>query len=201
MSTVDSASVFTWVCDTTSGSVRIISTGLASGKGLADLISFTSGGWKQMTVTVNVSNADGTGAATTAASAWAGNSVVVDNDGLTAGQAVAGTIYIVTTNSNASYLLDANRAAVVVKPGATLTAASGGSGAVSGNSANHLWIEGALDGNAQGFDGVWFSAVNFSVLHNVLITNPYNGTNGRLARGPGGRDRASQPSPRSTPPP
>ncbi len=161
----DSAGAFNWFCDNTNP-VTMISTGLADGKYLSDLIDFTSGAWKQLSVTVTDGGAT---YGTTPASTWWNNPIIADNDG--GALAISGNVYIVTTSTpGAGYTIQSDNIAMVIQPGIIMQGPKLGiSTAVVATSAGRkfLWLEGSID--ASGDDvGVFWSPV-FSVLRDVQI--------------------------------
>ena len=168
----DSMSIFAWTCDSSSSPVRMISTGLADGKYLSDLIDFTSGAWKQLSVTVTDG---GTTYGTTPASTWWNNPIIADNDG--GALATSGNIYIVTTSTpGAGYSLQSDKIAMLIQPGITMQGPGTGSAVVTTGFAvtKFLWLEGSID--ASGDDvGVFWSPV-FSVLRGVQIDGADTGT-------------------------
>ncbi len=164
ITTVDALGAFDWACDD-SGTVFVYSTGLKSGKKLADLLS--TSGWLTNYVTISKS---GTATYQSDALAWwtnpvhdmstvtealgtiiAGAAVGVDNgvsgalDVVTLTEASA-IYYIGTSRSTVGYNLTASKSAVVVKPGATLTYAWSGRN-------NIVTATGVVGNGAPGFVG------------------------------------------------
>ncbi len=161
----DDLGAFDWVCDASIGTARMISTGLADGKHLSDIIDFTTEGFRPNAVTVS----DSLGVwGSTPASVWWTNPVVVNNSGgaLTVADS---TVYLVTSDPGAFWLLQADKLTLVVQPGVTLTASSNAA-VVIGNIADYLWIEGGIDATGRG-NGAILSSVRFSVLNNVAVSN------------------------------
>ena len=169
----DARGAFDWTCDDTTGSVKFLSAGIKDTKNLSDLLDFSSASWKANAVTV-YSGATAYGA--TPSTAWWTNPVVADNDGISAGQAVSGTIYIVNAASPAAtYLIDRGKVGFVIKPGVTLQ----GTGTTNEMiiyfpSANFAWLEGAV--NADGdYSAVYLEGVKFSTLRNIKADNANSG--------------------------
>jgi len=134
-------------------------------KNLSDLIDFATPGWKNNTVTV----LDGaTKLFSTASSAWWSNPVVIDNDG--GSLLTSGTVYLVTTDPNSNYILDASNIALVVKPGVTLTGSGGGKDNIWVDTKNFLWLEGKLEATGQE-QGIFLDFIKFSVLRTVEVNN------------------------------
>ena len=181
----DALDAFNWVCDGTVNPVRMVSTGLKSGKFLSDLIDFSLARWKSNSVTVN----DGlTDILTTAGTAWWDNPIVADNDGGSLPD--SGTIYIVNADPNAAYTLAADKVGLVIRPGITLHGAGSGGSVVSANSRNFLWIEGTIDAKGDG-DGIVLFGSRFSVLRGVRVSNGiYRNVNLRAGSGPSSSNKA-----------
>ncbi len=160
LSAYDALGVFQWTCDDNLGSVRIISTGLAPGARLSDLIDFSGPGWRANSVTVLDG---GLPYAATVSSNWWTNALVVDNDG--GSLSTSGTIYLATQSANAAYTMDADRVGLVVEPSVTLKGPGAGTGSivVFADSRTFIWFEGKV--NAAGDDGALrWTAVDFSVI-------------------------------------
>ena len=168
LAATDALGAFDWTCDGSTDPVRMVSTGLADDKNLSDLLDFTTPGWLSNSVTVT-----GTGAGlpfTTASSAtWWSNTVTEDNDGIASG-AVAGTVYIVTTDPTAVYVIDASNVALVIKPGVTMSGPGTNVYVIDASSQNFLWIEGTIDATGD-HTGIHWEGVKFSVLRNVEASN------------------------------
>ena len=171
LTATDSLGAFEWACVSASPDVKFVSTSLNSNKNLSDLIDFTSTPptWKSLTVTAMESGSAIISAGTTA---WADNTITVDNDGGALG--TEGTIYTVTSNPDASFSITADKVALVVEPGLSIKGnsltASDTSSDVSADTVNFIWIEGSIDA-ANDFNGIYLDTVHFSVLRNVEILN------------------------------
>ncbi len=170
----DALGIFDWTCDGSTNPVQMVSTGLKDGKNLSDLIDFTTPAWKQNAVTVSDG---GTVYLATGSSTWWTNPIVADNDGLAAGQAVAGNIYIVNAASpTATYVIDQSKVGLVIKPGVTLQGtATTGETIISASSVNFFWIEGSIDIIGDNL-GVLLTSVKFSSLRNIETNNANAGT-------------------------
>ncbi|MDH5727622.1 MAG: right-handed parallel beta-helix repeat-containing protein [Gammaproteobacteria bacterium] len=158
----DSLSALVWVCDDSGTTTVFYSSGLADGKYLSDLIDFTTDTWKDIQLTVTESAA--TVYTSKAGMKWWTNPIVVDNDGMTASTAVAGTIYLVKSNPAAAYTLDAEKTALVVQSGVTAVST------IYANNQNFLWLEGTIDATGN-FAAIDFSSTKFSVARNVTLSN------------------------------
>ncbi len=169
----DTLGVFDWVCDDSTGSALLVSTGLKNGKHLSDLLNFTTPGWLSNSVTVT-----GTGAAlpfATTATQWWSNPVANAGTGLDLD--TSGNIYIVTEDLGYNFALRDSQIGLVIQPGVTFTpVAEGfrteGIGIGNGNS-RFSWFEGTVDcGTLSGgtITGVRMGGT-FNVLRNVTAVN------------------------------
>jgi parallel beta-helix repeat protein len=107
-------------------------------------------------------------AGTTRLTVWWTNPVVVNNSADTL-NVTDSTIYLVTSDPGAFWLVQADKLTLVVQPGVALTASSGAA-VVIGNIADYLWIEGGIDATGR-VNGVILAAVRFSVLNNLTVNN------------------------------
>ncbi len=160
----DSLGAFAWSCDGSTNPVRMVTKALNSGKYLSDLIDFTTTAWKQNAVTVYDG---GTAYNSTSAAIWWTNPVILNNSG--GNLSTAGTIYTVNSNPSLSYVINANKVGLVIKPGSMVTATT--SDVISVITKTFVWIEGAVDGGAFASRGVLLDTVNFSVLRNIAVKN------------------------------
>jgi len=168
LSATDVLGAFNWLCDDSTGVARMISTGLREGKYLSDLIDWTVNPPVWIPNTVLVEN-NGMQYAASETSVWWGNPIEVDNDG--GSLATEGTIYVVTTNADASYTLDADRIGFVIQPGMILrNSVSVGTGMIYALQQYYMWLEGDIDatGNWAGMQLAW---VHSLVLSNVKVAN------------------------------
>ncbi|MGB5395976.1 MAG: right-handed parallel beta-helix repeat-containing protein, partial [Gammaproteobacteria bacterium] len=167
LSATDALGAFNWVCDNSIGTARMISTGLADGKYLSDLIDFTTPGFKANAVTVS----DSIGVwGVTPSTAWWSNPVVVNNAGGNL-SATDSTIYLVTSDPGITWGLLEDKLALVAQPGVTLTASGGiSSSVVRSSTSDDLWFEGNIDATGKS-EGVSLLVVRFSVLNNVIANN------------------------------
>ncbi len=164
----DDIGAFDWSCDASTNPVRMVSTGLKHGKNLSDLIDFDAPAWKANSVTVR---ADGAVYGNTPSSVWWTNPMVVDNNGMTAGEMnAAGTIYLVTADATGSYVFGADKQALVIRPGATLSGPGPSGIVISAQSRSHIWIEGSINA-VNDLTGVSWNGVVFSVLRNTAVSN------------------------------
>jgi hypothetical protein len=182
----DALAAFDWECDGSTNPVRLVSTGLADGANLSDLIDFGTAAFKanQLTVFEN-----GVAWGVSASTVWWSNPLAIDNDGGTL--ATASTIYLVTGNPAASYTIGADRVGLVIQPGATLSGPGTSPAVISlNNSLNdfgYFWLEGAIDGSVHDH-AVILTQARFSTLRNVSTSNGdtgielSGGTRNRLVR-------------------
>ena len=80
LTATDNLGAFDWICDDSTGTARLISTGLKQGMYLSDLIFFDviSSAWNENTLTVND---NGTPIFTTVSAVWWSNPISVNNLG------------------------------------------------------------------------------------------------------------------------
>ena len=163
----DDLSAFNWICDDSTGTARFISTGLADGKYLSDLIDFTSLGFKSNGVTVYEA---GVRWAIAPASTWWTNSIGAMNLPGNRSLSTQSSIYVITASSVvASYSIFADKIALVVQPGITLGGPAAG-GEVIYTVGHYLWIEGSMDASSD-VTGVTLSNTSFAKLWNVSVKN------------------------------
>ena len=170
----DSRNAFAWRCDGNTDPVRMISTELADGKYLSDLIDFASGSWRNISVTVRE---NGTVYGTAPASAWWGNPIVVDNDGGVL--ATVGNIYIVKSSALTNrYEINNDKIALVVQPGVTMQGPQLGDSIIITNSRRRfIWFEGKIDASGDS-EGIGWNT-DFSVLRGVEVYNADTGSSPR----------------------
>lgn len=163
----DDLGAFNWKCEVSNGTAQFISTGLADGKNLSDLIDFATPAFKSNKVSVNL---NGSPWNATPSSVWWSNQVALSNSAGSLSN--ASTIYLVTAQPNPAYdyTLDADKVALVVQPGLNLSGPGNGSYVISSSNYNFLWIEGAVNATND-YKAVVLSYVNFSVLRNVSAYN------------------------------
>ena len=174
----DALGAFDWSCDDSTGTVRLISTGLKKGKGLADLIDFSVPGWKKNSLTVY----EGAEASSVSLSTnWWSNPLAVDNDG--GSLDTAGIIYVVTNDAlDAGYIINASSVALVGQPGLVINGPGGGASSYVisadgslGEARDFLWVEGTVDAAGDN-KGVYWHTVRFSALRNITADSADTGT-------------------------
>lgn len=163
----DSENAFDWICDDSTGSVRVISTGLRAGMYLSDLIDWTASPpqWKEMTVTAT----DGTVDDTSDASSWWTNTIVEDNDG--GGFYTPSEIIVVTSATpGGDYTLGADRIGIVSEPGVTMPGGDSGGAVISAEERYFLWVEAQIDAASDNYGvGMVSGTSNFAVLRGVTV--------------------------------
>ncbi len=197
LSMTDALGAFVWRCRLSAPGIAFVSTGLADGKGLGDLLTGATG-WHPNHVTLH-----GGPPAASAPAAWWPNPVVplpdnsagaalaldgVDDDGAGPDAAFGpGTIFVLDANrASAGYNLGLDGAALVVREGEALR--YNGAATVTCNTANgelaganarclvaagaqrHLWLEGAFVSASAGTPsdrGIYLDGVAASRLHRV----------------------------------
>jgi parallel beta-helix repeat protein len=172
LTAADDLGAFNWVCDVdaTTGTARLISTKLVDGKNLSDLIDFTgSGSFKPNKVTVY---SDGSAWNETPSTAWWTNTVEINNSG---GDLIApSTIYLVTSNPAAAFTFWADKAALVIKPGVTITGPKTGADVIMSSNFSHLWLEGSIDASGDNY-GVNLDTPRFSMMRKLEVDNGLSG--------------------------
>ncbi len=158
----DDLGAFNWACDDSTGTTNLVSTGLADGMYLSDLLDFMTPGFLPNAVTVFE---NGVAWGETPSDIWWNNPVVVNNMG--GDLTTASTIYLVTNDPNppAVYSIGDDRVAMVIQPGVTVGPGAAGD-VITASAHDYLWIEGNVEASA-GTRGVALSNVRFSVLRNL----------------------------------
>ncbi len=162
----DALGVFTWVCDASTTPVRVVSVGLQPGKSLSDLIDFGTLAWRpnQVDVTLN-----GTPYLSSTSTVWYSNPVTpypVNGQLLT-----GGSVYVVASSTTGRVTFLADRVAMVVRPGQTLTGpATGGADMITANTRAFIWLEGRYDEPSHNAARVidWVS-VRYSVVRSARL--------------------------------
>jgi hypothetical protein len=167
----DALDAFNWICDGSGGSAAFISTNLKDGKRLSDLIDFDQRVWRDNQVIVT-----GTATLSSPLGKWWAVPIEAANAG---GSLRSRRIYVVTADPHATYGLDADKVALVVRPGVVLQGPGGGDWVVSTNTwlgppLKHLWIEGTVNGAGAGA-GVYLFGSNYSVVRGVEVYNAQTG--------------------------
>jgi Right handed beta helix region len=162
----DELQAFDWECEITPTQVVRYSTrGLKAGKGLADLIDFDAGTFKDNRLVIN----SGSGLIRSALGKWWTNPIVVDSAGTTD---TPGTIYAFKTNPARTFTVSAAGVGVslVLAPGVTATGTSQSAETlVSVTDAPFVWIEGTFSGENTDADGIVLRSSRFSVVHRTNV--------------------------------
>ena len=168
LSASDDLGAFDWVCDDSTGSARLISTGLADGMFLSDLIDFTATGFKTNRVTVFDNGAIW---GISPGSTWWSNTVETTTPAAPANLDSASTIYLQNADATGIFVIGSDKVSLVIEPGVTLSGPGLTSTAVI-DATNHsfLWLEGSIDA-AGDQSGIVLTVVHHSMLRNVSTGN------------------------------
>ncbi|MDH5571479.1 MAG: right-handed parallel beta-helix repeat-containing protein, partial [Gammaproteobacteria bacterium] len=167
----DSLTAFNWICDASTGTVRIISTGLATGYGLADLVDFTLSSWKPNSLTVYKNTIE---IEVTMPAVWWENPVEENTTG--GALATAGTVYLVPDNTTGvTFQLNADRVSLVAAPGVIITGPGTSDDVIFSSFMPFLWIEGMEIDATGDSTGVYLYDIKFSVLQNLVARNANTG--------------------------
>ncbi len=171
LSARDSLDAFDWQCDDSTLPVRFVMAGFKTGRGLGDIIDFSTGQFKKNAVVVNRYVLG----SFTAHERWWSNPILFANSGLAAATSASDTIYLVSENPNATFVLDQPRVALVGKPGVRIsgTPATPGQTLVS-VSGNEVWVEGDFE---LGDDAaaVLVNSASRTVINRVRVQNGTGG--------------------------
>lgn len=157
----DQLGAFDWVCDDSSGTPRVISTGLKPGVCLAALIDWSANPVAFRTNSVTIT--DGTTTVATNPAVWWANPVQADNDGGSLG--TQSTIYVVTASGTGDYTFAADKLGLVAGPSVTLQGAGTNGSVIDTNGHNFAWLEADVDATgdytalATNNGGIKFSVV------------------------------------------
>lgn len=168
----DTLGAFDWICDNSTGTVRVISSGLASGYGLSDLVDFALISWKENSLTIYK---DGVEIGTTTPAVWWTNTVNSIATGGVLG--IEGEIWVIPSNITAGYTLGADKMALVAAPGVVINGPDGGdfSNVISASGKDFLWLEGMEIDAAGDSAGVEWQTVRFSVMRDIVVENADTG--------------------------
>lgn len=161
----DSLEAFDWRCGLVDGGVRFVSR-LKDGTRVSDLIDFTGPRWKDNQVVVRSGGAE---VAASAPGRWWSNDLVIDDDGMTAGEmSAAGTLYLVSQDATGSYTFGADKVGLVIRRGAALSGDA--TSVITASGRTFLWLEG--DVHAAGMaNGINLVTTRFSVLRDVSVVD------------------------------
>lgn len=167
LSAKDSAGALQWKCEVGPSGVRMVSTGLAPGHHLSDLLDFSGVAWKKLTLTLFK---DGVEVVTSKPLPWWFNPVVdFFNNPVAGGNFSLATIFIAPIDPpvGAGKLLT-GKDAFVIKPGSKLRMFQGVCGTPVTISGMYNWFEGTIEANDCG-GGISTNNMAFSVLRNVKV--------------------------------
>jgi parallel beta-helix repeat protein len=168
----DSLGAFMWTCRP-GDPVTVVSTGLADGVYLSDLIDFATIAWKQNTVYVDYQGE--LYGSTSPEQPWWDNPVnPVDTPGTLVEERA---IYAVSSSLDGELVIADDKVALVTGPGVMIQGVTQEENVIQATGRSFLWIEGEMMG-AVGSTGsssvVYLSDVQYSVLHGVHAS--YSGT-------------------------
>lgn len=165
----DALDAFDWRCLDDGGTVRFVSHRLKDDVSLIDLIDPSIPAWRENHV--SITRLDGP-FASTPSSVWWHNPVRDANGG--GALSITGSINVVTADPGAAYQLAADRQALVLDHGVTLTGPEVIAPLVEATGQDFLWIEGRFDGRHRSQSIRW-SNVRFSALRHVQAMNADSG--------------------------
>lgn len=176
----DSLGSFEWICDGSTDPARVISNGLASGYGLANLIDFESPGWKDNSVSIY---RNGLLYGLSDSTSWWDNPVVSNTTGGSLNE--PGTVYVVTADTTvmdadttvvtavrtADYSIIANSVSLVSAPGVVIKGFNA-IHLIDARRIDFIWIEGmALESIHSYYEGIFWETVRFSTMRNITVKN------------------------------
>ena len=169
----DSLNAFNWLCDSSTGKVRIISNGLKPGVLLSSLMDFDKAEFKSNFITIS----NGGVPITTQPAIWWKNTVQINNTGEYQCCGGNNTIVLVSDNVPGFYTME-SKSALLVRPGFAISGYSGGTTSIVTNAArsynnnnDYLWIEGKInDVAANTYGGIGLQS-NFAVIQGVEVLN------------------------------
>ena len=171
----DDLDAFNWACEETPidspTAIKIYSTSLKEGKGLSDLIAFsTKPSWQPNAVTVNYT---GSQFLKTEPASWWNNPVFAAPADEALG--VTGAVYALTQDNaieSQNYVLQKSAISFVVSPLTTLLSASG-SNAIIIDGVFNTWVEGQINAN-RSINGISITNAENIHIRNVKISNALN---------------------------
>ncbi len=168
----DDLDAFNWACEEvpvdTPTAIKVYSTSLKDGKGLTNLIGFsTKPSWQPNSVAVKYAGLE---FLKTEPASWWNNPVFAApaNEAL----GVTGGVYVVSKDNgieSQNYMLQKSAIALVVSPSTTLLSASGTS-AIQINGVFNSWLEGNINANGS-TNGISVTRSENTNIRNVKISN------------------------------
>ncbi len=171
----DVLGAFDWVCDDSSGTATLLSTGLKADKGLSHLLEFALPWWAENHLIVH------DGAAIHGISStgdWWANPVEAANPLGTLGD--AGKVYTLAADSLNNYTLAANKVALAAAAGVVVDGLNYGYGIAAANR-DFIWVDGVTVDATSNDRGVSWLNVRFSVLRGVNALNAGTGERNGIA--------------------
>ena len=166
----DALGVFDWICQSDEqGRPQAVSTGLKPGKGLADLLDFTTDpvSWADNQVIVRDGNGN---SQRSAASAWWRNPILPAARNMDR----SGAVYVYAAPdydiSDYNSLGATSKVALVIKPGVKLLGVVNFDSLSAASAKDFLWIEGAIDANGAD-TGLNLAYARHARLHGVSVLN------------------------------
>lgn len=166
----DSLSALQWRCDDSTGTARVMSTGLRPDGRLSALIDWTGPAWRSMEVSVY---SRGELYARSPRTVWWSNPLVSANGG--GSLASAGSIYVVTADPATNITVAANRVTLVIQPGLRISASGTGGSHIAATGRRYLWLEGKTFSSGMNAGLTW-SDVAHSVLDHFSVSHAEGGT-------------------------
>ncbi|MDH5437251.1 MAG: chitobiase/beta-hexosaminidase C-terminal domain-containing protein, partial [Gammaproteobacteria bacterium] len=162
---VDFHNVFQWRCVKEGGKAYFVTAGFKRNRHLSSLINWSllTPDWIDNSVTVT----KGTEYQfQTVSSKWWANPV---EEMASSNMNTSGTVYVISSDIAEDKFVSADRIALVIKPGVTLSASVDINAVISAIGVNFLWMEGTIDAATQEF-GVDIAG-NYNVLRDLNVAN------------------------------
>lgn len=172
LSARDSLDAFDWQCDDSTLPVRFVMAGFKTGRGLGNIIDFSTGQFKNNAVVVNRYVLG----SFTRHERWWTNPILFANSGIAAATSASDTIYLVSQNPTSTFVLDQPRVTLVGKPGVRISGTPATPGQILVSvSGNEVWVEGDFE---LGDDtaAVSVNGASRTVINRVRVQNGSGGT-------------------------
>ena len=161
LTATDDLGAFIWICDDSANPVRMVSTGLAEGRYLSDMVDFTAIAFRENAVTVFL---NGAVYGNTPSSVWWANPVrTLVSDQIS-------DITLVTSDPKTALSFQSEKSALVIQPGLSITGPGLGAIVIDNFSRKFIWLEGSIDASGD-TTGVQSLTTDYSVLRNVSVKN------------------------------
>lgn len=183
LTAVDNLSALNWVCRTTSSGIQFVSTGLKKGKGLSDLIDWTSATPSLLSMSLTIKEGTNTLYQTTSSVWWDNPIVVVSPSSVNTAITTSGTIYVFTSSSSITdsgnlpqvSINGVSNVAFLIKPGLRMTTSA--PTCVSSRymvdlvNSSFSWVEGEIDATLHPGGIIFRNSTFFSVMRNFKVQN------------------------------